>query len=177
MVETKWPQMTSQHGAYELHALIARLQARTRMNSHAPGYSHARTRTHAHRPIIAFPRHQRFANAPQYYVIRTLFLLFTLAYPLCRCVSHPSCGRQRLPSLIAFTCRYLLRKRSHSQQSATMATVYYFITFNTFIDFKKRWYIHLTQRLARDWHEESMLYRNIYPVHNISIWLHLTGIH
>jgi hypothetical protein len=40
VVETEGPQMTSQYGAYALHAGLARLHARMRM--------HTPTRTHAH---------------------------------------------------------------------------------------------------------------------------------
>jgi hypothetical protein len=55
--------MTSQFGAYELHAGLAKLHART--HSHTVQYV----------ILIAFPRQQCFANAPQYCVIRTLPLL------------------------------------------------------------------------------------------------------
>ena len=50
MVETERPQMTSQYGAYTLHAGLARLHARMRMHTLTrPGsHMHARTRTHAH---------------------------------------------------------------------------------------------------------------------------------
>jgi hypothetical protein len=45
--------------------------------------AHARTRSHTHKYIIfiAFPRQQRFSNAPQYYVIGivSFFLLFCVA--------------------------------------------------------------------------------------------------
>jgi hypothetical protein len=45
MVKSEGPQMTSQHGAYALHAGKARLHARTRMHTPMrPG-----TRTHAHK--------------------------------------------------------------------------------------------------------------------------------
>ena len=44
MVETQEPLITSQYGAYALHAGLARPHA----HAHAPGYlQHARTRTHA----------------------------------------------------------------------------------------------------------------------------------
>ena len=53
MVETEGPQMTSQCGAYELHAGKARLHARTRMHMPTrPGtHTHARAYAHTHRPI------------------------------------------------------------------------------------------------------------------------------
>ena len=52
MVEQKGPQMTSQYGAFSLHAGLARLYARARM--------HTDTLTHADRYVIliAFPQQQ-----------------------------------------------------------------------------------------------------------------------
>ena len=49
-VETEEPQMTSQHGVYALHAVLARLQALMPMYTPTiPGtHMHARTRIHAH---------------------------------------------------------------------------------------------------------------------------------
>jgi hypothetical protein len=58
--------MTSQHGAYALHAGLARLYGRMRMHTFTrPGiHMHARTRTHAHTGqcviLIAFPQQQWF---------------------------------------------------------------------------------------------------------------------
>jgi hypothetical protein len=44
MVETEGPQMTSQRGAYALHALLKRLHAlNAHAHDHPPGYAHART--------------------------------------------------------------------------------------------------------------------------------------
>jgi hypothetical protein len=51
VAENKGPQMTSEYGAYALHAGLARLHARMRM--YTPGYPHAHTHAHActHRPV------------------------------------------------------------------------------------------------------------------------------
>ena len=48
VVETERPQMTSQYGAYALHAGLARLHARMRMHAPTrPGtHMHARARMH-----------------------------------------------------------------------------------------------------------------------------------
>ena len=48
MVETEGPQMTSQHGAYELHAGLARLYALMRMHklTRPSTYMHAGTHVH-----------------------------------------------------------------------------------------------------------------------------------
>jgi hypothetical protein len=57
MVETEWPQMTSQYGAYALYAGLARLHALMRM--HTPthrGCMHARTYTDQQVVLTAFPR-------------------------------------------------------------------------------------------------------------------------
>jgi hypothetical protein len=51
IAETEGPQMTSQYGAYALHAGLARLHARMRMhNTTCLGNPHARTHalTHSH---------------------------------------------------------------------------------------------------------------------------------
>ena len=53
MVEPEGPQMTSQYGAYALHAGLAKLHEHAHAHAHAPGYphyarTHARTRMHAH---------------------------------------------------------------------------------------------------------------------------------
>ena len=74
--------MTSQYGAYALRAGLARLHAGMRM--HMPTclgtHMHARTSKHAHTDqcaiLTAFPQQQRFVNAPQYYAMRTLPVLF-----------------------------------------------------------------------------------------------------
>ena len=57
VVETEGPQITSQHGAYALRAVLATLYARTRMHTSArPGtHMNARTRKHAHtNPYVLF---------------------------------------------------------------------------------------------------------------------------
>jgi hypothetical protein len=66
LVEIKGPQMTSQYGAYELRAGLARLHARMSVHtSTRPDiHMHARTRKHAHTNqyaiLIAFPLQQWF---------------------------------------------------------------------------------------------------------------------
>ena len=68
VVETEEPQMTSQYGAYALHAGLARLYARMRMHTPTrPGiHMHARKRKHAHTDqyvmFIACPRQQWFSE-------------------------------------------------------------------------------------------------------------------
>ena len=52
MVEKDGPQMTSQHGAYALHAGQARLHERM----HTPKHARTRAYTHTHVIHIAFPR-------------------------------------------------------------------------------------------------------------------------
>ena len=58
VVELEGPQMTSQYGAYGLHAGLARLHA----HAYAPGHphTHVRMRTHTELNVIdiAFPRQQ-----------------------------------------------------------------------------------------------------------------------
>jgi hypothetical protein len=80
MVDPEGSHMTSQYGAYELHAGLARLHARTRMYTPTrPGtrmYACARVHTHKYVIFIAFTRQQGFVNAPYCYVIRTLRVLF-----------------------------------------------------------------------------------------------------
>ena len=80
--------MTSQYGAYALHAGLARLHARIRMNTPTRPGTHIHARKHTHRDkkviFIASPRQQCFANAPQCYVIRTLPFKFLLAR-VCLC--------------------------------------------------------------------------------------------
>jgi hypothetical protein len=75
-VETEGPQMTSQYGAYALHAGKARLYSLTLMHTRPDTHMHARMPTHAHidQQVILtdFPRQQWFTN-----VIRTLPLLFS----------------------------------------------------------------------------------------------------
>jgi hypothetical protein len=46
MVETKGLQMTSQYGAYALHAGLARLDARTRLHTPMRPSTHTHARTH-----------------------------------------------------------------------------------------------------------------------------------
>jgi hypothetical protein len=62
MVETEGPQMTSQHGAYALHAGLARLHARMCMHTSTSSrtHAHARTHTYTHKYVIliALPREQ-----------------------------------------------------------------------------------------------------------------------
>jgi hypothetical protein len=66
MVETEGPQMTSQYGAYALHAGKARLHARTLMHTRPGTHTHEHTRTH--RPIsniyCFFPQQQWFRERP-----------------------------------------------------------------------------------------------------------------
>ena len=60
VVETEGPQMTSQYGAYALHAGLARLHARMRMRMHMHMHMpkrprthlQARTRMHTHQYVI-----------------------------------------------------------------------------------------------------------------------------
>ena len=57
MVEPERPQMTSQHGAYALHAEQARLHARiyTRPSAWATTQTHAHKHTHKYVILIDFP--------------------------------------------------------------------------------------------------------------------------
>jgi hypothetical protein len=61
IVETEGPQMTSQYGAYALHAGLARLYARMGMHTHTrpSSHKHARTLKYAHTDqhvtLTAFP--------------------------------------------------------------------------------------------------------------------------
>jgi hypothetical protein len=70
VVQPERPQITSQYGAYTLHARLARLHAPTLMYTPARPV-HARTRTHKYVIFIAFPRQQWFTNAPHCYVLCT----------------------------------------------------------------------------------------------------------
>ena len=54
--------------------------AQTRCVLDKQGYM--RAHTHKYVILIAFPRQQRFANAPQYYVIRRLHVLFIFVIDL-----------------------------------------------------------------------------------------------
>ena len=58
------------------------MHARACTDAHTPTRpdTHERAQTHAHKYVIfiAFPRKQCLANAPQYYVIRTLRVLFRI---------------------------------------------------------------------------------------------------
>ena len=65
MVQPEGAQVTSQYGAYKLHAELAMLHARTRMHTpraraHARTHARTRVRTHTHKYVIfiAFPRQQ-----------------------------------------------------------------------------------------------------------------------
>ena len=87
MVEPEGLQMTSQYGAFALHAGFTHSRACTCYRVRSPAYTRTQTwarmytRTRAHRKyviVIAFALHQRFANAPHCYVIRTLHVLLTL---------------------------------------------------------------------------------------------------
>ena len=69
--------MTSQNGAYALHAGLATLHALIRTHTPTRPGINMHARTHGSVSNIAFPRQQRFANAPQCYVIRTLPILFS----------------------------------------------------------------------------------------------------
>jgi hypothetical protein len=74
--------MTSQHGAYALHAGKARLHAHTRMHKPTRPGTHTHACMHEH-ARIAFPRQQQFAKAPQCYIMRTLpILFFFFVFPL-----------------------------------------------------------------------------------------------
>ena len=76
--------MTSQYGAYALHAGLARLYARTRMQTPTrPGtHMHTRARKHAQTDqyviLLLFHSNNGFANTPHCYVIRTLPVLFIM---------------------------------------------------------------------------------------------------
>jgi hypothetical protein len=48
VVETEGPQMTSQYGAYALHAGLARLRALKRMHTPTLPDTHMRARMHTH---------------------------------------------------------------------------------------------------------------------------------
>jgi hypothetical protein len=89
VVETEEPQMTSQYGAYALHAGVARLHALMRMHTpRRPGtYMHARTSVHIQpnmQYLLLLHSNNGFVNAPQYYVIRTLPVLFTFVFPFAK---------------------------------------------------------------------------------------------
>jgi hypothetical protein len=72
MVETEGPQMTSQHGAYALHAGLARLHAQ----AHAPGCQHASTHAQTNMYYLLHFHGNNDRNAPQSYVMHTLPVLF-----------------------------------------------------------------------------------------------------
>jgi hypothetical protein len=84
MEEPEGPQITSQYGAYALHAGLARLYALMRMHTPMRPGTRIHARTHAHTDqyiiLIAFPRQQLLANAPQCDVVRTLPVLFNTVY-------------------------------------------------------------------------------------------------
>ena len=52
------------------------MHAPTRPVTHMHAHKRTHARTDQHVKLIAFPRQQWFANAPQYYVVRTLPVLF-----------------------------------------------------------------------------------------------------
>jgi hypothetical protein len=85
VVETEGPQMTSQYGAYALRCGLARLYALMRMHtSTRPStHKHARMRKHAHADQLLFHSNNGFVNAPQYYVLYTLPVLFFLRKDEC----------------------------------------------------------------------------------------------
>jgi hypothetical protein len=66
IVETEWPQMTSQYDAYALRAGLARLYARMRTHTHTCSGTHIHGGTHKHAHTgqyvipIAFPQQQWF---------------------------------------------------------------------------------------------------------------------
>jgi hypothetical protein len=72
--------MTSQYGAYTLRAGLAGLYVRMRMHTatRPSTHMHARTRKHAHTDqyVMLFHSNNGYTKAPQYYVIRTLPILF-----------------------------------------------------------------------------------------------------
>ena len=55
-VEPKWPQMTSEYGAYELHVVKKGYMHALHAHAHAPGHTHAcarvQTHTHTHTCVI-----------------------------------------------------------------------------------------------------------------------------
>jgi hypothetical protein len=79
--------MTSQYGAYALHAEVARLYARmctptpTRSGTRTHARTHARASMHTQtnmKYLLLFHSNNGFANAPQFYVIRTLPVFYTI---------------------------------------------------------------------------------------------------
>ena len=70
-METEGPHMTSQYGAYALHAALIRLHVR----KHTPASVHTHTHTHTHRNmqhLLLYNGNNGFVNASERYVIRTL---------------------------------------------------------------------------------------------------------
>ena len=65
VVETEGPQMTSQYGAYAMHAGLARLYARMRMHTttRSGTHTHARTHTNQYVILIAFPSQNWFRES------------------------------------------------------------------------------------------------------------------
>jgi hypothetical protein len=84
LVETEGLHMTSQYGAYALHAGLTRLHARMRMHTPTRPITHTHAHTEQYVILIAFPRQQWFANEPQCYVILTFLLLFLLVRATCK---------------------------------------------------------------------------------------------
>jgi hypothetical protein len=89
VVQTEGPLTTSEPGAYALRAILVKTTSTyVHVQAHAPGYPHALTQSRARMHtdqqvvVIASSRQQWFANAPQYYVIRTS------TYPSCLTSAH-----------------------------------------------------------------------------------------
>ena len=81
IVETEGPQMTSQHGAHALRAGLARLYARMRVHTptHLVTFMHASMHTQTSLwYLLLFHSNSGVVNAPQWYVIRTLPVLFEI---------------------------------------------------------------------------------------------------
>jgi hypothetical protein len=90
VVETEWPQKTSQYSAYALRAGLARLYARMRMHTPTPlgTHMHARTRKHVHTGqyviLIAFSQQQWFRERAS--VLRyTYFACYVIPYQMLAC--------------------------------------------------------------------------------------------
>ena len=74
--------MTSQYGAYALHAGLARLYARMRVHTPTRPGTHMHAQTNI--SYLLLSHNNGFVNAPQCYVIRTLpgWFMFVLHYPV-----------------------------------------------------------------------------------------------
>ena len=115
VAETEEPQMTTQYGAYALHAGLARLCARMRMHTPTPPGTHVHARTHKHAHtyqyviLIAFPLQQWFRESVS--VLRHKYIDFLVGFcmqatqkyfqdyhsPRCR-MTRVKTGRTRLRS-------------------------------------------------------------------------------